>query len=224
VLDRVALLPNASAKLGPNKLLHPSAVEKRLLEFRRAGCDPRSVSREREPGELATDAANASSSSVLQGLIDRVTYSDPASLYSVLRIVPEKGYEAPQGSALFRVERLTAVGKTDAPSAGVRVRLTGRWTMHPAHGAQFEFDLLEVLPQSDKSGLVKYLASDKFHGIGERLAERIVDALGPNAIDEILAHPEKLAAIRGLKPAVRDNLVQSALLEHGVHRANVFLR
>jgi exodeoxyribonuclease V alpha subunit len=160
----------------------------------------------------------------LQGLIERVTYSDPTSLYSVLRIVPEKGYEAPAGSSLFRSERLTAVGKTDAPSAGVRVRLTGRWTMHPSHGAQFEFDLFEVLPPSDKSGLVKYLASDKFHGIGEKLAERIVDALGPNAIDEILAHPEKLAAIRGLKPAVRDNLVQSALLEHGVHRANVFLR
>ena len=161
---------------------------------------------------------------MLQGLIERVTYSDPTSLYSVLRIVPEKGYEAPLGSALFRSERLTAVGKTDAPSAGVRVRLTGRWTTHPAHGAQFEFDLLEVLPPSDKSGLVKYLASDKFHGIGEKLAERIVDALGPNAIDEILEHPEKLATIRGLKPAVRDNLVQSALLEHGVHRANVFLR
>jgi exodeoxyribonuclease V alpha subunit len=160
----------------------------------------------------------------LQGLIERVTYSDPTSLYSVLRIVPEKGYEAPAGSSLFRSERLTAVGKTDAPAAGVRVRLTGRWTMHPSHGAQFEFDLFEVLPPSDKSGLVKYLASDKFHGIGEKLAERIVDALGPNAIDEILAHPEKLAAIRGLKPAVRDNLVQSALLEHGVHRANVFLR
>lgn len=183
------------------------------------------MAREREPdSDLAPRAGNASSSEVLQGLIERVTYSDPTSLYSVLRIVPDKGYAAPPGAQMFRSERLTAVGKTDAPSAGVRVRLSGRWTTHPAHGPQFEFDLFEVLPPSDKSGLVKYLSSDKFHGIGEKLAERIVDKLGDNAIDEILQHPERLAGIRGLKAAVRDNLVQSALLEHGVHRANVFLR
>jgi exodeoxyribonuclease V alpha subunit len=183
------------------------------------------VAQESEPGSaLENGAGNAASSEILQGSIERVTYSDPTSLYSVLRIVPEKGYGTPPGARLFHSERLTAVGKTDAPSAGVRVRLTGRWTTHPAHGPQFEFDLLEVLPPSDKSGLVKYLSSDKFHGIGEKLAERIVEKLGSNAIEEILEHPEKLADIRGLKPAVRDNLVQSALLDHGLHRANVFLR
>jgi exodeoxyribonuclease V alpha subunit len=174
--------------------------------------------------ESRSDAANATSSTTLQGLIERVTYSDSASLYCVLRIVPEKGYETPPGSHLFRATRLTAVGKADSPTAGLRVRLTGHWTTHPAHGAQFEFEAFELLPPGDKSGLVKYLSSDKFRGIGEKLATRIVERLGDNAIDEILNHPEKLAGIRGLKPAVRDALVQSALLEHGVHRAHVFLR
>jgi exodeoxyribonuclease V alpha subunit len=174
--------------------------------------------------ESPHDAANASSSAALQGLIERVTYSDPATLYCVLRIVPEKGYGTPPGAQLFRFERVTAVGRADAPSAGLRVRLAGRWTTHPVHGAQFEFDAFEVLPPGDKTGLVKYLSSDKFRGIGEKLATRIVERLGDNAIDEILTHPEKLAGVRGLKPAVRDALVQTALLEHGVHRANVFLR
>ena len=62
----------------------------------------------------------------------------------MLRIVPDKGFAPPSGAHMFRPERLTAVGKADAPSAGSHVRLTGRWTIHPAHGAQFEFELFEA--------------------------------------------------------------------------------
>jgi exodeoxyribonuclease V alpha subunit len=183
------------------------------------------VSRESDTrANAAFGPGDARSAEVLEGLIERVTYADAASLYSVLRIVPDKGYEAPRGAQMYRSARLTAVGKTDAPAAGMHVRLTGRWTNHPAHGPQFEFELCEVTPPADRSGLVKYLASDKFPGIGEKLAQRIVETLGENALEEILAHPEKLASVRGLKTSVRDSLVQSALLEHGVHRANVFLR
>lgn len=160
----------------------------------------------------------------LQGAIERVTYTDAASGYSVLRIAPEKGYEAPPDASLFRMTRFSAVGRADGPVAGLRVRLTGRWNQNSAHGLQFEFDDLEVLPPDDRAGLVKYLASDRFPGVGEKLAERIVDALGLSAIDEILAHPEKLDGVRGLHRGVRDALVQAALVEHGTARVTSFLR
>lgn len=160
----------------------------------------------------------------LQGAIERVTYTDPTSGYSVLRIVPEKGYEAPPEASLFRTTRVSAVGRADGPVAGLRVRLTGRWNQNAAHGLQFEFEDVEVLPPDDRAGLVKYLASDRFPGVGEKLAERIVDKLGLSAIDEILAHPEKLADIRGLHANVRDALVQAALVEHGTARVTSFLR
>ena len=111
----------------------------------------------------------------LQGLLERVTYHDEGSLYSVLRILPERGYEAPEGRATFRPERVTAVGRCSGPSAGTRVRLAGRWGSHKTHGLQFEFDSLEVLPPEDREGLVKYLASDRFPGIGPTLAQRIVE-------------------------------------------------
>lgn len=170
------------------------------------------------PGPAAT------AGSVLQGTIERVTYADPTSLYSVLRIVPEKGYEAPPGAELFHPTRLSAVGKADAPVAGLRVRLTGEWTKNPMHGLQFQFEALEVLPPNDRAGVVKYLASERFKGVGEKLAERIVDALGVNAIEEILAHPEKLAKVRGLRVEVREELVRTALSEHGTAKASAFLR
>lgn len=160
----------------------------------------------------------------LQGTIERVTYADPTSLYSVLRILPEAGYKPRGGFGPFRPERVTAVGRTEAPSAGLRVRLSGRWTEHRTHGQQFEFEFLEVLAPAGRDGLVKYLASERFRGVGEKLAERIVDTLGDRALDLILEDPKQLARVRGLTSAVREGLVSSLLAEAGTHRAQVFLR
>ena len=161
---------------------------------------------------------------ILQGTVERVTYADPGTLYCVLRIAPEKGYEVLTGASPFLASLATAVGRSEDPGEGARVRLSGRWTEHKTHGRQFEFDLLELLAPADRAGLVKYLASDRFPGIGPKLAERIVDALGENALDEVLEHPEKLAGVRGLRPAVREGLVAAVMAELGSHRTQVFLR
>jgi len=163
---------------------------------------------------------------VLQGTVERVTYADPGTLYCVLRIAPEKGYVPPAetGPSPFRASLATAVGRADAPAEGSHVRLTGRWGAHKTHGQQFEFDLLEVLLPTDRAGLVKYLSSDRFQGIGPKLAERIVEALGENALERMLEQPEKLATVRGLRPAVRASLIAAVMAEQGTHRAQVFLR
>src|SRR5262245_38525153 len=161
---------------------------------------------------------------ILQGTVERVTYADPGTLYCVLRIAPERGYEPLLGGVPLFASLATAVGRTEAPGEGARVRLSGRWGDHRTHGRQFEFDLLELLAPADRAGLVKYLASDRFPGIGPKLAERIADALGPNALDEVLEHPEKLASVKGLRPAVRDALVTAVMTELGSHRSQVFLR
>ena len=173
------------------------------------------------------DVEARGSAEVLQGTVERVTYADPGTLYCVLRIAPEKGYEPPPSSTSpspFRTALATAVGRSEAPGEGTRVRLSGRWGEHKTHGRQFEFELLEVLAPADRAGLVKYLASDRFQGIGPKLAERIVAALGENALDEMLEHPEKLAGVRGLRPAIRDGLIAAVMAEQGQHRAQVFLR
>lgn len=170
------------------------------------------------------EAAPQGSPEILQGTVERVTFADPSTLYCVLRIAPEKGYEPIREGSPFLSNLATAVGRTTAPGEGARVRLSGRWGDHKTHGKQFEFDLLELLAPADRAGLVKYLASDRFQGIGPKLAERIVDALGSNALDEVLEHPEKLASVKGLRAPVRDGLVASVMAEMGSHRAQVFLR
>jgi exodeoxyribonuclease V alpha subunit len=178
---------------------------------------------EREAQEAGPGPGGAGAE-ILIGAIERVTFASEETLYSVLRISPEPGYEPPKSRSLFRQDFVTAVGKVDQPAAGLRVKLTGRWVEHRQHGQQFEFELFEVLAPADKAGLVKYLASDRFPGIGEKLAGRIVDHLGERAFDVILEHPERLDGVRGLRASVRDTLVGAVLAEYGTHRAQAFLR
>jgi exodeoxyribonuclease V alpha subunit len=170
------------------------------------------------------EPARPTPESELRGAIERVTYTHQESLYSVLRLSPDKGYGPPPERHPFRPDLVTAVGRIDRPAPGMRVRLGGRWIEHKEHGTQFEFEVVEVLPPAGRAGLAKYLASDRFEGIGEKLAERIVAQLGEDAFGEILAHPEKLAAVKGLRPAVREKLAAAVALDFGAHRAQAFLR
>ncbi|MEO0650143.1 MAG: ATP-dependent RecD-like DNA helicase [Planctomycetota bacterium] len=118
---------------------------------------------------------------------------------------------------------MTAVGRSPRPSEGLRVRLSGTWGRHKDHGVQFEFEALELAPPADRRGIVKFLSSDRFEGIGEVLAGRIVDALGNEALERIREDPTQLAGIKGLKPAVAEALAESLTAEFGSYRLHAFL-
>ncbi|HUR29131.1 MAG TPA: ATP-dependent RecD-like DNA helicase [Planctomycetota bacterium] len=163
-------------------------------------------------------------SEVLQGTVEVVTYHRPESLYSVLKLTPEAGYSDPGSRAMFRETRLVAVGTMPDPIEGQRLKLFGRWASHPSHGRQFEFEGFEVLAPADAEGLVRYLSSRAFDGIGEVLARRIVESVGANALEVIRDRPEELARVRGLKPAARASLAAAVRREFATHQLHAFLR
>lgn len=174
-------------------------------------------------GAAPSGPAEADAPEELVGEIDRVTYRDDRTLYTVLRILPEAGYRAPGQKALFASTRLTAVGRTPEAIEGERVRLTGRWTTHPSHGVQFEFEGMVPLPPLGEEGLTRYLASSAFEGIGPTLAERIVKKLGGEALERIRDDPECLADVHGLRPAVAQKLRETLAAQASVHRTFAFL-
>ncbi len=160
---------------------------------------------------------------VLQGSVERVTFHSETSLYTVLKLVPERGCRGPSGEPLELWARVAAVGHTPRPAAGLRVRLRGEWSRHPTHGVQFGFDVLEHLPPLGKEGLVRYLSSKAFRGVGKALAARIVERFGDGALEIIRDEPQRLAEVDGLPTRVRDELVSSVRAELLTHRALAFL-
>jgi len=164
------------------------------------------------------------SQELLQGTVEVVTYHRPESLYTVLKISPEAGYADPGTLSMFREIRLVAVGAMPDPTEGQRLRMFGRWSTHPSHGRQFEFEGFEVLPPADAAGLVRYFSSRAFEGIGEILALRIVETLGETALEVIRDRPEELERVRGLKPLVRVALAAAVRREFATHQLHAFLR
>ena len=65
---------------------------------------------------------------VLDGVLERVTFANPETGYTIARIAPERG----------GAELITAVGPLLGAQIGEFLRLRGRWSSHPKHGRQFE--------------------------------------------------------------------------------------
>ncbi len=64
--------------------------------------------------------------------------------------------------------------------------LYGEAVNHPRYGFQFQTNRYERLKPTGKEAVTLFLSSDLFKGIGEKLASRIAETLGDNALDKIL--------------------------------------
>ena len=62
----------------------------------------------------------------------------------------------------------------------------GNCVVHPKYGFQFDVSSYERIKPEDKDGVIAYLSSDMFKGIGKSLAKKIVDTLGEDALDKIV--------------------------------------
>lgn len=89
----------------------------------------------------------------------------------------------------------------------------GTMKEHPRFGLQFHVEhFRKDIPQT-RQGIVQYLSSDLFSGIGKKTAEKIADALGENAISKILENPSVLDSIPKL-PGDKAKQLYDSLMEH----------
>jgi len=66
--------------------------------------------------------------SVLEAVLERVTYANEETGYTIARVATERSGR----------DLLTVVGPLLGAQVGESLRLTGRWTSHPRYGRQFE--------------------------------------------------------------------------------------
>ena len=76
--------------------------------------------------------------------------------------------------------------------------LNGEFTRHNKYGDQFQALSYEVVLPEEKDGIVTFLSSEIFPGIGESKAKKIYEILGNDTINIILQEPERLKEIKGL--------------------------
>src|SRR5690349_18866681 len=149
--------------------------------------------------------AGPQSLSVLEAVLERITYANEDTGYTIARVATERS-----GTDL-----LTVVGPLLGAQVGESLRLTGRWGSHPKYGRQFEvWSYTTVLPATIQ-GIQRYLGSGLVKGIGPKMAERIVDHFGTDTLRVIEEEPKRLVEVPGLGPK-RTKMIAAAWEEQKI--------
>ncbi len=94
---------------------------------------------------------------------------------------------------------------------------------HPKFGLQFHAThFRKDIPQT-KQGVINYLSSELFKGIGKKTAEKIVETLGDNAITRILNQPSLLDQVPKLPPDKAKDLYDTLMEHQGLEQAMILL-
>ena len=151
---------------------------------------------------------------VLDGVLERVTFANPETGYTIARIAPERG----------GAELVTAVGPLLGAQIGEFLRLRGRWSSHPKYGRQFEVHSYATVLPATAAGIQKYLGSGLIKGIGPVMAERMVAHFGVDIMHVIDDEPGRLVEVDGLGPK-RTAMIAAAWAEQkAIKEVMIFLQ
>jgi len=137
--------------------------------------------------------------SVLEAVLERVTYANEETGYTIARVATERSGR----------DLLTVVGPLLGAQVGESLRLTGRWTSHPRYGRQFEVRTYATVLPATIQGIQRYLGSGLIKGIGPVMAERMVAHFGTDILRVIEEEPQRLTEVAGVGPK-RTRLVAAA--------------
>ncbi|MDE6687788.1 MAG: ATP-dependent RecD-like DNA helicase, partial [Lachnospiraceae bacterium] len=107
---------------------------------------------------------------------------------------------------------------------GETVEMEGEYIVHPKYLEQFKISGIKAVPPEDKLSLMRYLGSGAIKGIGNALAQRIVDHFGEDTFRIIEEEPERLAEIKGISQKKAREIAEQLVEKREMHNAALFLQ
>ncbi|MFE7514117.1 SF1B family DNA helicase RecD2 [Streptomyces sp. NPDC057540] len=151
---------------------------------------------------------------VLEGVLERITYANEESGYTVARVDTGRGAG----------DLLTVVGALLGAQPGESVRMEGRWGSHPQYGRQFHVDNYTTILPATIQGIRRYLGSGLVKGIGPVFADRITQHFGLDTLDILEEAPARLIEVPGLGPKRTKNITAAWEEQKAIKEVMVFLQ
>ncbi len=116
-------------------------------------------------------------------------------------------------NTIYNNESLSILGFFPNISTNLDYEFKGEYVLHPKFGKQFKADSYSLASIDSKEGIIAYLSSEKFKGVGEVSALKIYEEIGPDCIQKIKEDKNVLKKIKGFNNAKIDS-IYNALLEN----------
>jgi exodeoxyribonuclease V alpha subunit len=142
--------------------------------------------------EAAQTVPTPTEATSLTGVVERIIFLNEENHYTIAEFRPE-AQEA--GS---KPEPVTIVGALPGVECGETLHLTGEWTRHAQHGAQFKVAGFKSELPASVYGIRKYLGSGLVPGIGKVYANKIVDAFGTETFRILSEESARLRDVPGI--------------------------
>lgn len=121
----------------------------------------------------------------LQGMVSDIVFKNEENGYTIASLANEN-------------DEITIVGCMPTLSVGESIEVEGKWINHKIYGSQFEVQSFMPVTPSSLEGIYVYLSSGMIHGIGEKMAKRIIDKFGVDTLNIIQNTPERLTEVEGI--------------------------
>lgn len=135
-------------------------------------------------------------SEVIQGSIDSYIYKSEDSLYKVARVKTKD-------------KEIIIVGSFIELEEGLEYEFVGETIKHAKYGEQFKVESYTRSNSFSEDGLIAYLSSEKFFGIGQKLAKNIVEELGIDCIQKIMDEPSVLDSVKQMNETKKKVIVET---------------
>ena len=149
----------------------------------------------------------------LVGTLEKILYTNPENGFLIGTFLTENS-----------IRTITVKGIVFNTHEHETLRLKGSWENHKIYGRQFSIhEFMPVEPTSEE-GMVRYLSSEVFKGIGKKTAERIVKKFGKDTFKIIDSSPKLLSKVKGVGRKQQKSLLEAWDDQRGLRDVMTFLR
>lgn len=152
----------------------------------------------------------------IQGIVKALIFYSNENSYNIIKL---KITDSNEDLNLFTDDDyITVTGYFPQPMRGEEIKFFGELKDNPKYGTQYVVRNYEKLSDTSIAGLIEYLSSDLFKGIGLKTATHIVNALGKDTIKLVIEDKEVLNKIpkmsTKLKEIVYEGIVDNKASEN----------
>ncbi|MGB3160894.1 MAG: ATP-dependent RecD-like DNA helicase [Carnobacterium sp.] len=141
-----------------------------------------------------------------------IFYQNPTNFYKVLLV------RMTETNTSYDDKEIVVTGSFGQIQEEESYRFYGKITDHPKFGVQFNAHRYKQEKPTSLVGVINYLSSDKFPGIGKKTAENIVEVLGEEAIERISDNPTILEEVQGLNEKKKAVLIETIQASDGMEK------